>query len=129
MVLSAEAQADLQLLALNAASAALYVSEIPLNFSVNGVRIGRIDGEFVINPNLKAMEQSTLDLFVSGVDEELLMIEMRTFGGANVSALGNPLNLVSTLMDDTKAKFSANELTEKAYASPRACENTYCNKE
>lgn len=113
MVLSAEAQADLQLLALNAASAALYVSEIPLNFSVNGVRIGRIDGEFVINPNLKAMEQSTLDLFVSGVDEELLMIEMRTFGGANVSALGNPLNLVSTLMDDTKAKFSANELTEE----------------
>ncbi|TLD82926.1 polyribonucleotide nucleotidyltransferase [Helicobacter sp. MIT 11-5569] len=112
MVLSADNDADLQILALNAASSALYVSEIPLNLAVNGVRIGRIGEEFVVNPSLKAMEQSTLDLFVSGVDEDLLMIEMRTFGGVDVESPTNPLNLVSTLMDDTKAKFSANELTE-----------------
>ena len=64
MVLSVESDADLQLLALNAASAALYVSEIPINLPVNAVRIGKIGGKLVVNP--KSMEQSTLDLFVSG---------------------------------------------------------------
>lgn len=112
MVLSADNGADLQLLALNAASAALYTSEIPLNFAVNGVRIGRIGNEFVVNPSLKEMEQSTLDLFVSGVNEDLLMIEMRTFGGVDIQTPSNPLSLVTTLMEDKKAEFSANELTE-----------------
>lgn len=112
MVLSADNDADLQLLALNAASAALYTSEIPLNFAVNGVRIGRIGNEFVVNPSLKEMEQSTLDLFVSGVNEDLLMIEMRTFGGVDIQTPSNPLSLVTTLMEDKKAEFSANELTE-----------------
>ncbi|WP_299546351.1 polyribonucleotide nucleotidyltransferase [uncultured Helicobacter sp.] len=112
MVLSAENDADLQLLALNAASAALYVSEIPLNFAVNGVRIGRIGNEFIINPSLKEMEQSTLDLFVSGVDEDVLMIEMRTFGGVDIQNPSNPLSLVTTLIEDKQVEFSANELTE-----------------
>ena len=113
MVLSAEAQADLQLLALNAASVALYVSEIPLNFAVNGVRIGRIGGEFIVNPSLRDMEQSTLDLFVSGVNDDLLMIEMRTFGGLDIQFPKNPLSLAATLIEDGKTKFSANELTEE----------------
>ena len=99
MVLSADEDADLQLLALNAASAALYVSEIPLSFPVSAVRIGRIGGEFVINPSLKELEESTLDLFVSGVREELLMIEMRSFGGVAIHR--------------ENAEFSANELSEE----------------
>ena len=81
LVLSADQDADLQLLALNAASAALYVSEIPLYSPVSAVRIGKIGDNFVINPSLKQLEESSLDLFVSGVNEDLLMIEMRTFGG------------------------------------------------
>ena len=50
LVLSADQDADLQLLALNAASAALYVSEIPLYSPVSAVRIGKIGDNFVINP-------------------------------------------------------------------------------
>ena len=80
LVLSADQDADLQLLALNAASAALYVSEIPLYSPVSAVRIGKIGDNFVINPSLKQLEESSLDLFVSGVNEDLLMIEMRTLG-------------------------------------------------
>lgn len=113
IVLSAQSDADLQVLALNAASAALYVSEIPLKFPVNGVRIGRIEGKFIINPNLDEQEQSTLDLLVSGVNQDLLMIEMRTFGGVGVSQAVNPLNLITTLNNEEElAYFSANELEE-----------------
>ncbi|RDU63271.1 polyribonucleotide nucleotidyltransferase [Helicobacter ganmani] len=112
MVLSAESDGDLQILALNAASAALYVSEIPLHFPVNGVRIGRIAEEFVINPTPNEQEQSTLDLLVSGVNEDLLMIEMRTFGGVKVKSSSNPLSLMTTLKEKEITSFSANELEE-----------------
>lgn len=112
MVLSADSDSDLQILALNAASAALYVSEIPLAFPVNGVRIGRIGEEFIINPSPSAQEQSTLDLLVSGVNEDLLMIEMRTFGGVKVQPSSNPLSLMATLKEEEATSFSANELEE-----------------
>ena len=77
MVLSVDLNADLQVLALNAASAALYTSNIPVNKSVCATRIGKIDGELVVNPTLDDMNNSTLDLFIAGTSEELLMIEMK----------------------------------------------------
>ena len=77
MVLSVDTNADLQVLALNAASAALYTSNIPVNKSVCATRIGKIDGDLVVNPSLDNMENSTLDLFIAGTSSELLMIEMK----------------------------------------------------
>lgn len=78
MVLSADTNEDLQTLALNAASVALYLSDIPVKAPVCGVRVGKINNELVINPNNQQMANSSLDLFVSGVKDELLMIEMRS---------------------------------------------------
>lgn len=77
LVLSVDLDADLQALALNAASAALYTSNIPVNKSVCATRIGKIDGELVVNPSLSNMSNSTLDLFIAGTSSELLMIEMK----------------------------------------------------
>jgi polyribonucleotide nucleotidyltransferase len=77
MVLSADKDVDIQAMALNAASAALYTSNLPIKKSVAGVRVGRINNEFVINPTDMQMSESTLDLFVAGSKEELLMIEMK----------------------------------------------------
>ena len=77
MVLSVDLDADLQVLALNAASAALYTSNLPVNKSVCATRIGKIEGELVVNPSLSEMENSTLDLFIAGTSKELLMIEMK----------------------------------------------------
>jgi len=77
MVLSVDLNADLQVLALNAASAALYTSNIPVNKSVCATRIGKIDGDLVVNPSLEDMNNSTLDLFIAGTSSELLMIEMK----------------------------------------------------
>lgn len=78
MVLSADPEVDLQVVGLNAASVALYLSDIPVERPVCGVRIGHIDGEFVLNPSNSELKKSTLDLYVAGVKDELLMIEMRS---------------------------------------------------
>jgi len=78
MVLSVDKNVDLQVLALNAAAAALYVSDIPIKKSVCGVRVGKIDDELVINPSLNELRDSSLDMFVSGTKDEVLMIEMKT---------------------------------------------------
>ena len=78
MVLSVDANADLQVLALNAASAALYISNLPINKSICATRVARLDGEFIVNPTLDELEKSTLDLYVAGSSSELLMIEMKS---------------------------------------------------
>ena len=77
MVLSVDTDIDLQVLALNAASAALYVSDLPINKSVCGARIAKIDDKLIINPTLSQLDNSTLDLYVAGTSSELLMIEMK----------------------------------------------------
>lgn len=77
MVLSADPKVDLQVMSLNAASVALYLSDIPMKAPICGVRIGKIDGNFILNPNNEELQNSTLDLYVAGVKDELLMIEMR----------------------------------------------------
>ena len=77
LVLSCDSEVDLQVMSLNAASVALYLSDIPMKAPVCGVRIARINDEFKLNPTNTELKKSTLDLFVSGVKDELLMIEMR----------------------------------------------------
>ncbi|MAS32794.1 MAG: polyribonucleotide nucleotidyltransferase [Anaerolineaceae bacterium] len=58
-----------------AASSALMISNIPWNGPVAGVRIGMIDGEFVVNPTMPQMEDSILDLRVSGTEDAINMVE------------------------------------------------------
>lgn len=78
-VLSSDEGCDLQVLALNAASLALYISNIPINRPINAVRIGRINDEFIINPTNTALcSESSVDLFVSGDDENIFMIEFKS---------------------------------------------------
>ncbi|WP_219030772.1 polyribonucleotide nucleotidyltransferase [Helicobacter pylori] len=92
MVLSHDIENDLQVSALNAASAALFLTHIAPLKSVSACRIARIDNEFIINPNTSLLNQSSLDLFVSGTKESLNMIEMRSLG-QQLNALEEPLML------------------------------------
>lgn len=78
MVVSSDSEVDMQVAALHAASAALYVSDIPVNRAIGAVRIGKIDGKLVVNPTLSQQDESVLDLLVVGADHDVLMIEMRT---------------------------------------------------
>ncbi|WP_120831064.1 polyribonucleotide nucleotidyltransferase [Helicobacter pylori] len=92
MVLSHDIENDLQVSALNAASAALFLAHIAPIQSVSACRIARVDNEFIINPNASLLNQSSLDLFVSGTKESLNMIEMRSLG-QKLNALEEPLML------------------------------------
>jgi polyribonucleotide nucleotidyltransferase len=63
------------ILGIISASAALTISDIPFNGPVGAVRIGRIAGSFVINPDLREVEECDLNLIVAGTDEAVLMVE------------------------------------------------------
>ena len=58
-----------------AASAALTISEIPFNGPIGSVRVGRIDGEFVVNPTFSQLADSELDLIVAGTRDAIMMVE------------------------------------------------------
>lgn len=62
-------------LAICAASAALVISDIPLLKPVAGVRVGLIEGNFIVNPTVEEMKRSRLDLIIAGTEEAILMIE------------------------------------------------------
>lgn len=65
----------LDILAINAASAAIMISDIPWNGPIAAVRVGRVDGEFVINPTFAQMDASDLDLRIAGSKDAILMVE------------------------------------------------------
>jgi DNA polymerase III epsilon subunit family exonuclease len=74
-VLSTDQENDPDVLGTVAASAALTISEIPFLGPIGAVRIGRIDGEFVVNPTYSQLEKSDLDLVVSGTRDAIMMVE------------------------------------------------------
>ncbi|MGI5916296.1 MAG: polyribonucleotide nucleotidyltransferase [Anaerolineae bacterium] len=73
--LSADQVHHLDIISIIGASAALSISDIPFGGPVGAVRVGYVDGEFVINPTIEEMARSTLDLAVAGTTESVLMIE------------------------------------------------------
>jgi polyribonucleotide nucleotidyltransferase len=78
-VLSADKTGSSDVIGITAASAALSISNIPFNGPVAGVKIGRVNGQFVVNPDLETMEKSELHLVVAGTADAVMMVE----AGAN----------------------------------------------
>jgi DNA polymerase III epsilon subunit family exonuclease len=79
-VLSTDQENNPDVLGTVAASAALNISEIPFSGPVGAVRVGRIDGEFVVNPTHEELKTSELDLIVAGTRDAIMMVE----AGANI---------------------------------------------
>jgi polyribonucleotide nucleotidyltransferase len=77
--LSVEGSNPPDVMAVLAASTALMVSDIPWNGPIGCVRVGRVEGQFVVNPSLEEMETSDIDLIVAGTKEVVNMLE----AGAN----------------------------------------------
>jgi len=73
--LSADGINPLDILAINAASAAIMISDIPWGGPVGAVRIGRINGEFIVNPTFAEIDKSDLDLRLAGTRDAILMVE------------------------------------------------------
>src|SRR5262245_18517873 len=74
-VLSVDQENDPDIIGTIAASAALTISEIPFMGPIGAVRVGRIDGEFVVNPTYEQLAESELDLIVSGTRDAIMMVE------------------------------------------------------
>jgi len=79
LMLAADGVNDADILSMNGASAALCISDIPFAGPIGAVRVGRINGEFVVNPTFEQREESDLDLVYVGNKTEVIMIE----GAAN----------------------------------------------
>src|SRR5947207_2584769 len=75
ILLSADGQNDPDMLALNGASAALSISDIPFAGPIGAVRVGRVNGEFIANPTHDERAQSDLDLVYVGTENDVIMIE------------------------------------------------------
>ena len=79
LLLSADGENEPDILSINGASAACVVSDLPFAEPVGAVRVGRVDGQFVINPTNSQRENSQLDLVFAGTKDQVIMIE----GSAN----------------------------------------------
>ncbi|HZC59275.1 MAG TPA: polyribonucleotide nucleotidyltransferase [Chthoniobacterales bacterium] len=75
VLLSADGENDPDILSINGASAALCISDIPFAGPIGAVRVGRIDGRFVVNPTHSQRQHSSLDLVYVGTADEVVMIE------------------------------------------------------
>ncbi len=74
-VISSDAENDPDVIAITGASCALYLSDIPFENPIAGVRIGLIDGKYLINPTFDERRESELDLIVAGTEEAICMVE------------------------------------------------------
>jgi polyribonucleotide nucleotidyltransferase len=79
-VLSADRDNDPDVVAMLGASAALHVSDIPFNGPLAGVRIGRNNGQWIMNPTQNQLDESDVDIFLSGSKDAIVMVE----GGAQM---------------------------------------------
>jgi polyribonucleotide nucleotidyltransferase len=75
------------ILAMNGASAALAISPVPVAKYVGAVRVGKLDGDFVVNPEEESLEDLEMDLIVSGSDEAILMVECGARGVTEAEVL------------------------------------------
>lgn len=89
-VISTDKKNEPDVLALVGASAALQMSDIPFAGPIAGVRVGRIDGEFVANPTIEQMENSDIELVVAGSKTGVVMVE----GGADIVSEADMLDAI-----------------------------------
>src|SRR6185437_8741408 len=112
MPLSVDHDAPYDILAMNGASAALMVSDIPIPSPVGAVRIGKVEGNFVVNPREDDLLETTeLDLVVAGTEDAILMVE----AGASEVSEAEVLDALDIAHDAIKKLCAAQrELAEKA---------------
>ncbi|NPA55345.1 MAG: polyribonucleotide nucleotidyltransferase [Epsilonproteobacteria bacterium] len=113
MVLSANSEADLQTAAMNASSLCLYLSDLPIHKIVYGCRLTRIDGEVILNPTLSELESGDFDMYVSGTQDELLMIEFKAQGQEQTQVI--PIDDVLEPSEEVVSIYKTNELTEEEF--------------
>lgn len=114
--ISYDTASDTDVLSLCGASAALHISDIPLQRPVAGVRVSYIDGELTVNPSREAMETADMNLTVAGTTEAICMVE----GGANEVQEALVMDALDLAHAEIKKILAAiEELREKAGRAKR----------
>jgi len=114
-VLSSDGENESDILAINAASAALHVSDVPFLGPVGAVRIGRVDGHFVVNPSPVEDAYSDLNITVVGGPKGIVMVE----GGGNQIPEEVMLDAIFTAYDEIAKILNAQEELRKAVGKPK----------
>jgi polyribonucleotide nucleotidyltransferase len=103
------------ILAMNGASAALAISDIPFPTQMAAVRIGKLEGKFVVNPPEPDISESELDLVVAGTDEAILMVE----AGANEITEGELLDALDIAHEEIRKLCAAQRDLAERYGKPK----------
>ncbi len=125
-VLSIGDESSMDLMGMIASSAAVAISDIPFNGPIGAVRVGYIDGSFRINPGLKEIEASSLNLVVAGTADAIMMVE----GGANELTEDQMLEALSVAHGEIKRLVKLqNDLVAKVGKQKRVVKTVEIDKE
>ena len=120
-VLSADDENDPDVIAITGASCALYLSDIPFENPIAAVRIGLIDGKYLINPTYDERRESSLNLVVAGTEEAIVMVEAEASEVAEsimVEALMLAHKEIKRLCLWQKELFKALDIQKREFVSP-----------
>ncbi|HMM81284.1 MAG TPA: polyribonucleotide nucleotidyltransferase [Pyrinomonadaceae bacterium] len=120
-VISADTDNDPDVIAITGASCALYLSDIPFNTPIGGVRIGLVDGKYLINPTYDERRESQLNLVVAGTEEAIVMVECEAEEVAEnvmVEALMLAHREIKRLCQWQKSLFAALDIQKREFAAP-----------
>ena len=133
LVFSADKENDPDVVGINAAAAALALSDIPFSATVGAVRVGRVDGEFVINPTYAERAATTVNIMVVGHKDGIVMIESGAkeeteevilaaieFAHAEIKKIVAAIDELVALAGKPKRAFTAPETDEAYYAELKA---------
>ncbi len=121
-VISSDSENDPDVIAITGASCALYLSDIVFNTPIAGVRIGLIDGKYIVNPTFDERRESDLNLLVAGTEEAIVMVE------AEANEVGEDIMLEAMMLAHKEIKRlclwqvelgKALEITKREFASPQ----------
>jgi polyribonucleotide nucleotidyltransferase len=133
LVFSADKENDPDVIGINAASAALALSDIPFNGPVGAVRIGHVNGEFVVNPSYAEREISTLNITIVGTSEGIVMVESGSkevseelvadaieFAHVEIKKIVSAIHQLVALAGKAKRKVTAPEFDHEYFAALKA---------
>lgn len=125
-VISSDKSQDADIAAMIGASAALAISPAPFNGPIGAARVGFINGEYVLNPNLNEMKQSDLDLVVAGTKSAVLMVESEAkelsedqmlgavlYGHGQQQVVIDNINAFAAAVGNSKQEFIAPAINEE----------------
>ncbi|MFC1476139.1 polyribonucleotide nucleotidyltransferase, partial [Candidatus Zixiibacteriota bacterium] len=115
VILSSDQENDADVLGLTGASAAMAISDIPFDYTLAGVRVGRVGGEFVINPTTAQLDESDLNLVLAGTADDVVMVE----GGCNEVSEDDLLAALEFGMQEIKSITAAIDQLKERVGKPK----------